>query len=140
MSADFIDSNVILYLFDDTDARKRKIAESVVRDALETGSGLVSFQVIQETLNVVLQKLRRPASVEDARRFFEAVLSPLWKAMPSMELYRRALELRSRYQFSFYDSLIIAAALEMHCTQLLSEDLQHGQRIDGLKIVNPFAP
>jgi predicted nucleic acid-binding protein len=59
--------------------------------------------------------------------------------MPSTALYIRAVEVRTRYRYSFYDSLIIAAALEAGCTRLYSEDLQHGQRIERLTIVNPFA-
>jgi len=67
------------------------------------------------------------------------VLLPLWRIMPSQALYQSALDLHARYQFSFYDSLIIAAALAAGCTRLYSEDLQHGQRIEGLTIENPFA-
>jgi predicted nucleic acid-binding protein len=62
----------------------------------------------------------------------------LWKINPSPNLYQRGLDLQSRYQLSFYDSLIVAAALEGGCKTLYSEDLQHGQRIDGLTIKNPF--
>ena len=60
--------------------------------------------------------------------------------MPSSTLYERALELQGRYRFSFYDSLVVAAALESGCTRLYSEDLQHGQRVGGLTIENPFLP
>ena len=58
--------------------------------------------------------------------------------MPSHALYRRALEIQTRYGYGFYDSLIIAAALEAGCQHLLSEDMQHGQQIEQLRIVNPF--
>ena len=58
--------------------------------------------------------------------------------MPSERLYSRALRLQSRYRYRFYDSLIVAAALEAGCTRLLSEDLQTGHRIEALTIVNPF--
>ncbi|WP_411728328.1 PIN domain-containing protein [Methyloglobulus sp.] len=58
--------------------------------------------------------------------------------MPSLALYRRGLDLQSRFGFSFYDSLIVAAALESDCTRLYTEDLQHGQKIEGLTIENPF--
>ena len=58
--------------------------------------------------------------------------------MPTRALYQRALDLQTRYQFRFYDALIVAAALAAGCTRLYSEDLQHGQRIEGLTIVNPF--
>ena len=139
MSVDFIDSNVVLYLFDETAATKRKKAEALIRNAIETRSGIISFQVVQETLNVLLHKIRRPAAAEDARRVLDSVLSPLWTVMPNADLYRRALDVRSRYRFSFFDALIVAAALEAKCARLLSEDLQHRQRIEGMLVVNPFA-
>ena len=138
--ADFLDSNVLVYLFDPADARRRGIAEHLVSRAHHEGTAIVSFQVVQETLNVLTRKLRPAMSPEDARRALQSVLAPLWRVQPSAELYTHALVLQERYQFSFYDSLIVAAALEAGCTRLLSEDLQHGQRIEGLTIKNPFRP
>ena len=91
--------------------------------------------MVQETLNVVATK---PAAPEAVRSFLESVLVPLWRVMPSQRLYERGLEIRSRYRYRFYDSLIIAAALEAGCTSLSSEDLQHGQRIETVTIENPF--
>ena len=104
------------------------------------GAAIVSFQVVQETLNVLTRKLKPAMSREDAQRALQNVLAPLWRVQPSPALYARALDLQERYKFSFYDSLIVAAALEANCTRLLSEDLQHGQRIEGLTIKNPFLP
>ncbi len=138
MSVDLIDSNVFIYLFDETDASKRGTAERLVQQALEGGSASISFQVVQETLNVITGKLHRSATPDQARRFLDKVLVPLWRVMPSAALYRRALELQARWRFSFYDSVIVAAALDANCTRLLSEDLQHGQRIEALVIENPF--
>lgn len=136
MNADFLDSNVFIYLFDDVDDRKRAVAERAVAEALSSGTGIVSFQVAQEVLNVLTRKLG--VAPTDARRFLEAVLAPLWRVGPSPELFARALEVRDRYGFSFYDALVVAAALETGCTRLLSEDLQHGQRIGDLTVVDPF--
>ena len=84
------------------------------------------------------RKLNPSASTADALAFAEDVLFPLFTAQATPELYRQALRLRERYQLSFYDSLIVAAALESKCTRLLTEDLQHGQEIEGLRIENPF--
>jgi predicted nucleic acid-binding protein len=89
-------------------------------------------------LNVVTRKLPTPMTAEDAGRFLEQVLGPLWKIYPSLALYRRALGVQARYRYSFYDSLIIAAALDAGCSRLYSEDLQDGQRIEELTIENPF--
>ena len=63
---------------------------------------------------------------------------PLWQVNPTAALYQSAITLQGRYGFSFYDSLIVAAALEGGCTRLYSEDLQHGQQIQRLTILNPF--
>ena len=139
MSGEFIDTNVFISLFDETDERKRNIAEQLIRSALETHNTSISHQVVQETLNVVTRKLPLPMSAENAQRFLEQILVPLWRVMPSPALYRRGLDLQSRYGFSFYDALIVAAALEAGCTRLYTEDLQHGQQIEGLLIQNPFA-
>jgi predicted nucleic acid-binding protein len=138
MSGEFIDTNVFVYLFDETNERKRTIADRIVKTALETRTARISHQVVQETLNVVTRKLPSPMTVENAQRFLVQVLAPLWQIMPNVALYRRGLDVQARYRFSFYDSLIIAAALESGCTRLYSEDLQHGQQIEGLTIENPF--
>jgi predicted nucleic acid-binding protein len=136
MSVDFIDSNVFIYLFDEVDERKRSTAEAIVHGALAGGTGVISFQVVQETLNVLTRKLG--AQPHDARRFLDAVLAPLWSVAPSPSLYADALDVRVRFQFSFYDSLIVASAIAGGCVRLLSEDLQAGQSIRGLTVVDPF--
>ncbi len=138
MSADFIDSNVFIYLFDTRDPRKHEIARRLIESALASGEGCISFQVVQETLRVMTGKLPIPAPPEIAQAFLQHSLLPLWTVMPSAALYASALRLKERWQLSFYDALIVAAALEAGCKRLLTEDLQHGQRIDGLRIVNPF--
>ena len=78
------------------------------------------------------------ATPEDARRFLDTVLQPLWLVYPSDSLYRDALDVQSRYQFSLYDSLIVASALEAGCSTLFSEDLQDGQTIGKLTIRDPL--
>jgi predicted nucleic acid-binding protein len=138
MSGDFIDSNVFLYLFDETDERKREIADGIVESALQAHSASISFQVVQEVLSVVTRNLAAPMTAEDAGRFLERVLGPLWRVSPSMALYRRALDVQARYRYGFYDSLIITSALDASCSRLYSEDLQDEQRIEGLTIENPF--
>jgi predicted nucleic acid-binding protein len=138
MSGDFIDSNVFVYLFDETDERKRAIADGIVETALQARSAAISFQVVQETLNVLTRKVPAPMTPEDAGRFLDRTLAPLWKVSPSSALYRRALDIQARYRYAFHDSLIIAAALDAGCSRLHSEDLQDGQRIEPLTLENPF--
>lgn len=138
MSVEFIDSNVFVYQFDETEPGKRQIATALVRGSVQAGTGVISFQVVQEVLNTVTRKLKVPVTAEDARRYLDQVLVPLWRVMPSQSLYQRALDIQYRYRYSFYDSLIIAAALRAGCTKLYSEDLQDGQVLEELMIENPF--
>ena len=98
----------------------------------------ISFQVVQECLNTFLRKTEIPLDEAGARSYLDAVLLPLMQMLSTPALYQRALEVRQRWRFSFCDSLIVAAALQAGCQRLLSEDLQHGQRIEGLVAVNPF--
>ena len=133
---DFIDSNVFIYMFGETDIRKRQQAESLVRRSLENDTGCISFQVVQETLNILTRKLG--ATPARARLLLEDVLVPLWRINPTLSLYQSGLSVQARYGFSFYDSLIVASALEAGCIRLYTEDLRHGQQIERLTILNPF--
>ena len=137
MSAEgFLDTNIFVYMLDQTDDLKRRRAEQLVRRGIEAGTGRISYQVVQETLDVVTGRLG--FSPSDSRTLLADVLAPLWTVHPSRELYERGLALRDRYGFSFYDSMIVAGALEAGCVRLYSEDLQHGQRIQSLTIEDPF--
>ena len=137
MSVDnFLDSNVFVYLFDDSDHGKQQRAASLIYNSIEEGTACISFQVVQETMNVMLRKIG--VSTKETHTFFNRVLVPLWRINPTQALYRRGLDVQARYRLSFYDSLIVAAALEAGCQTLYSEDLQHAQIIEHLTIRNPF--
>lgn len=134
----FLDSNVLIYTFDDVARDKQRIAQELVKTSLQHGTGIISYQVVQEVLNVLTRKLHVPMDAGDATRYLATTLEPLWRVQPSAELYHAALTLQARYTFGFYDSLIVAAALSAGCATLYSEDLQHGQRIGNLTIEDPF--
>ena len=132
----FLDTNILVYLFDEVDNEKRETAEHLVQQSLHNETGCISYQVVQETINVITRKLNAPP--EKARQLLDHVLTPLWRVNPTRTLYERGLDLQTRYRFTFYDSLIVAAALEAGCETLYSEDLRHGQQVDGVTITNPF--
>ena len=134
----FLDTNVFIYQLDSSDARKHKIAERLVRDALQNERACISYQVVQECLNTILRKAVVALDAQGTRAYLEAVLLPLMKVGASAALYERALDIQSRWRFGFYDSLIVASALVAGCDTLLTEDLQHGQVIETLTISNPF--
>jgi predicted nucleic acid-binding protein len=135
---DFLDTNILVYSVDKASPAKQVQAQQIVHEALIKQSAVISFQVVQETLHVLRRRFRVVANAVDSTDFLKQVLSPLWRVQPSPALYARALALQERYQFSFYDALIVAAALEAGCERLLSEDLTDGQKIEGLTITNPF--
>ena len=134
----FIDTNVFVYQLEALDEDKSAVADRIIREGIETNNACISFQVVQECLNTMLRKAEIPLSTEETRAYMESVLGPLFRVPASMPLYRRALDLQSRYRYGFYDSLIVAAALDAGCNLLYSEDLQNGQQIEGLRIENPF--
>jgi len=138
MSGDFLDTNVFVYAFDGAEPRKQQIAQTIVAGAVRDGTGSISHQVIQETLRVLTGKTRFGVSPSAAAEYLERMLMPLWHGPPHASTFHRCLDIQARYGFSFYDSLIVAAALEAGCDRILTEDLQHGQRIESLVIEDPF--
>jgi len=135
----FLDTNVLVYSFDRRDPAKQQVSEALIARALETHEGVISSQVIQEFLNVAGSKFERTMSPSECRLYLDSVLFPLCEVFPSRELYREALGVREGGGFSFYDALIVAAALEAGCRVLYTEDLQDGRQIRDLTIRNPFA-
>ena len=134
----FIDTNVFVYQLERLDTRKAAIAEHLIQHGIVSGTACISSQVVQECLNTAIRKAEIKLTRYEMEEYLQSVLAPLLKIQPSLRLYRSSLDIQSRYQFSFYDSLIVAAALEAGCKTLYSADLQHGQQIDGVTITNPF--
>lgn len=135
----FIDTNIFVYSFDPQDIIKRNISRDLIKRALKDQVGCISSQVIQEFINVATKKFNPPLSIQDCSKYLNSVLAQLVEIYSSVELYHKALEIFERWKYSFYDSLIITTALQTDCTILYSEDFQHGQKIQSLTIVNPFA-
>ena len=131
----FIDSNVLVYVADDTDAEKQRIARSVVEDAISSDDFLVSAQVLNEFSSVLFKKLRK--SDDEVDGFLE-VLEGITATPVLPQWVRRAVWIKGRYDLQFYDSLIVAAAEAGGCDEILTEDLSDGQVYCGVKAVNPF--
>ena len=132
----FLDTNVLLYSI------SRSPAESVKRnraiELLEDDAGALSVQVLQEFYVQATRQGRRSAISHG----LAAGLIEAWSRFRTQEMtlavLQNSLRIRETYQFSFWDSAIVAAALALRCDRLYTEDLQHGQAIEGLTIVNPF--
>jgi predicted nucleic acid-binding protein len=131
----FIDTNVLVYA-DDLDAEaKRDKAQRVLREAMAGGHGVLSTQVLQEFFVIATRKLGIDPEV--ARRKVE-LLSTLDVVRIELDEILAAIDLHRLHSLSFWDSLIVRCAATAGCSRLLSEDLQHGRTIAGVKIENPF--
>jgi predicted nucleic acid-binding protein len=131
-------TNIFVYSFDDNQPEKKKRSIALIQEGLKTGLGLISSQVVQEFLNVATRKFSVPMKLEDSKVYLRLVMNPLCRVYPNLLLFEACLDLQSETRYSFYDSLIIAAAIQARCDILYSEDLQDDQELRGLKIVNPY--
>jgi predicted nucleic acid-binding protein len=134
----FIDTNIFVYSFDPKAPAKAKRSLQIIREAANTGEGIISYQVVQEFFHVALRRFSNPMTVAEAEQYLITVLRPLLAVHSSPAIYYQALGIMEKHRVSWYDSLIIAAALEGGCASLYSEDFQHGQKIESLRVENPF--
>lgn len=131
----FFDSNVLVYTDDDDAPAKKAKALELYAACRREGSGVVSTQVLQEYFVAATRKLGLDAAL--ARRKTE-LFGRLQLVPIGLDHILAAIDLHRLHALSFWDALIVRAALAAGCTRLYSEDLQDGWRLDGLEVVNPF--
>lgn len=134
----FLDTNIFVYSIDSRNRLKRDKANSLIEKALSEGSGFISYQVVQEFLNVALRRFEEPLSTRQLELYLDQALLPLCEIFPSQDLYRSALRLKEESGIHFYDALVVASALEGKCAVLYSEDLQHKRHFSDLVVHDPF--
>ena len=136
MPPPFFDTNVLLYLMDSNAPRKQEVARTLVQKYLAAGNGAISVQVLREFFSAS-RRLRTPVPTETAREAVEyfARFSPLTEDAP---MVLRAVRRTGEMSISFYDALIVEAALKSGADRLFTEDMQHGQIIEGMRVENPF--
>ena len=127
----FVDTNILIYAFTSDDPRSKR-AEIILADG-----GTISVQVLNEFVSVSRRKqLRDWSEIAKILDVLKVLLDP---PLPlTTEIHEAAIGIARDHNFHFYDSLIVSAALQAGCLVLYSEDLQHGQRFEGLTIQNPF--
>lgn len=132
----FADTNLIIYAGskDPADAEKKKIA----RDLLVSEDLGISVQVLQEFIAATAAKKRLGIDESEARATIVALLAFPVAPMTTDQVIS-ALGIKARYQISYWDAAIIAAAQELQCKVIYSEDLNTGQAYDGIRVVNPFS-
>jgi predicted nucleic acid-binding protein len=135
----FLDTNIFVYALLASEPLKKQRALQLVEQALASRLGCISYQVVQEFANVSTRKFAQRFTNEQCKQFIDAAMQPLNRVASSPELLSAALDLQQDTRYSFYDCLMISAALQAGAEVLYSEDLQHNQLIGGtLRIVNPF--
>ena len=137
MTAVFVDANVLLYAFDEKDLGKQQRARDWLTVCWERRCGRLSTQVLNEFYANARRRFASALSAGDARA--EVRRYQLWKPwLIDQATLETAWAAESRYGLNYWDALMVAAAQHLGCTVLLTEDLQHGQQIDRLRILNPF--
>uniref|UniRef100_UPI0040579159 PIN domain-containing protein n=1 Tax=Candidatus Electrothrix sp. TaxID=2170559 RepID=UPI0040579159 len=131
----FIDTNLIVYANDRRDPQKQQKAIELIKELMGVGLGVISSQVLQEYANTALTKLHQNHTIV-LRQL--NLLESLEVVLLNPVLVRRAIEIKSSYGISFWDSCIISAAEAAGCDSIYSEDLSSGQYYSGMKLVNPF--
>ncbi len=131
----FFDTNVLVCTDDKAFPAKQRRAVELLAEHRRERSGVVSLQVLQENFVTVTRKLHVDAAI--ARRKVE-LLAEFDVAAPDLADILAAIDLHRLHGFSFWDALILRAAKQSGCTVLLSEDMQHLSRVEGIRIENPF--
>jgi predicted nucleic acid-binding protein len=134
----FLDTNILVYTFDRRDSSKRRKASGLLASALETQRGIISYQVVQEFLNIATRKFSDPMTAPEAQLYLARILMPLCEVFPDSALYSRALSMAGESGMGFFDALIITSATAGGCETIWTEDLQHGRKIGTVTIRNPF--
>ena len=132
----FVDTNILIYAFDIDAGRKHEIAKEILKDLWAQKSGALSMQVLQEFYSNVTRKIAVPLSRSLARTI--VMHYSQWCIETSPAEITRAFQIEDLHQVSFWDALILAAAYKAEAGCVLTEDLNHGQRIEGIRIENPF--
>jgi predicted nucleic acid-binding protein len=133
----FVDTNVLLYRHDSAKPEKQQAAEIWLAHLWRTRTGRLSMQVLQEFYLNATQKLNPGLSRQVARQEVQDLTA--WHPIPvDLQVVTDAWDLQDRYALSFWDSLIAAAARLAGCRFLLTEDLQHDQDLNGVRVLSPF--
>lgn len=134
----FVDTNVLVYARDRTEEEKQRKAAEWMAELWTSGAGHLSYQVLQEYYVTLTLKLDPPRAADDVREDVLALMA--WRPLATDgELLERAWDVQDEYGYSWWDALIVAAALRSGARYLLTEDLQAGQRIGPLTVIDPFA-
>jgi predicted nucleic acid-binding protein len=135
----FVDTNILVYAEDLDAGEKHPVARDLITDLWRSGEGVLSVQVLQEFFVTVTRKIPRPLPQAEALKRVEEYLT--WRVVENTgDVLRGGIRLAASLKVSFWDALVLEAARVSGCDRVLTEDLNHGQKVGGVLIVNPFSP
>ena len=134
----FIDTNILVYAHDLDNELKHSVAKKIIIDMWESKTGVLSTQVLQEFYVMLTRKIPRPIEKTVVRGLIKSYLN-LDVVVITGDIILHASEIEESFKLSFWDALIVSAAYSRNVTSILTEDLNEGQKIEGILIVNPFS-
>ncbi|MBA2692721.1 MAG: PIN domain-containing protein [Rubrobacter sp.] len=137
--ASFVDANVLIYFHDDEEPEKQARAEEVIERESRAGTMILSTQVLQEFYSAATRKWREPLRVEEAERSVRRFIDISTVIQVDVAVILAAISRTRNMSISFWDALIVEAAIKGGAKKLLTEDFNDGEVVDGLEIMNPFA-
>lgn len=133
----FVDTNILVYAHDADAGKKHAAAAKAVADLWESRDGIISTQVLQELYVALTRKVASPVPRNLARRLIKNYLT--WELVVNDgAILLHASEIEENHRLSFWDALIVAAAYAKNSTVILTEDMNHGQIVEGIRIHNPL--
>ena len=133
----FVDTNILVYACDLSAGNKHTIAAQLLEHWWENGNGCISIQVLQEFFVTVTRKIAVPLEHHIARQLVSDLSH--WRLhAPEADDLLQAIDLQQTYRLSFWDAIVLQSAMRLGCKQLISEDLNHGQKYGEVQVFNPF--
>jgi len=133
----FLDTNVLVYAFDTSEPEKRAIAIELIKTLVESGTGIISTQVLGELFNATVIR-KKILDAAEAKLAIKSLTDSFQIVSPSTSEIFSAISIHKKYQLSYWDSLILATAKTCGCQQVQSEDLSDQQDYNGVQVINPF--
>jgi predicted nucleic acid-binding protein len=133
----FFDTNILVYAYDSSEPCKQDTAQKLLEEGIREETGTVSVQVLGEFFNVVTRRIKNLMSPAEAQKLIK-LFGLMNVAQIDLAKVHLAIEIHERYQITYWDSLIVAAASQLGCKTIVSEDLNPGQQYNGVLVVNPF--
>ena len=133
----FLDTNILVYAYDNSEPEKRDISQEILENGLRNENIILSTQVFGECFNVVTRNIQHPFSIMEAEEILRT-----FKTVPVVDITLpavwRAIDIHKSYQTSYWDSLIIATAELAGCKTIYSEEFNHSQKYNNIRVINPF--